>query len=245
MSIELQETSQNLENAKKRIQKESEYQKNFLEAVNHDITTPVRFIAILAEKLSKEEDTQVQKEYFEGIHQTSEELYKFTLNLKEYNNLYATNQIFEETGLLLNEVLESKQRLFDTIAKKKNNHIEILNKNDIRYFVNKGIIACIIHNIIDNAVKYSSNSTITMSSEQTEENIVLKIADTGNGMTEKQLQYYNAIYQNSDDKKTQAKDSGLGLHMVIHLIKKINAEIHFTKNTPKGTVVEIHLKNKN
>lgn len=245
MSQELQETSQDLENAKKSIQKESEYQNKFLEAVNHDLTTPIRFIAMLAEKLNEEKDSEVQKEYFEGIHQTSEELYKFTLTLKEYNKLYATNIVFEETGFSLNEIFESKQRLFDIIAKKKNNQIEIRSQNDILCFINKGIIACIIHNIIDNAVKYSNDSIITLFAKQNGERISLQIADTGNGMTDEQLLYYNAIYRNTDDKKTPFKDFGFGLHMVIQLIKKINAEIKFTKNTPTGTIVEISLKNKN
>ena len=245
MSIELQETSQHLESVKKHMQTESEYQKKFLQAVNHDLTTPIKFIAMLAEESLKEKDIDVQKEYFEGIHQTSEELYKFSLKLKEYNNLYASDQIYEETGFLLKEILESKQRLFDNIAKKKNNHIEILNKNDILCFVNKGIIACIIHNIIDNAIKYSSNSTITIFAEQTDEKISLQITDTGNGMTDEQIHYYNTVSRNTNDQNIQIKDFGLGLHMVIHLIKKINAEIKFRKNTPKGTVVEINLRIKN
>ncbi|ROI00246.1 sensor histidine kinase [Chryseobacterium daecheongense] len=245
ISTELQETLQHMEQIKKQMQTESEYQKKFLEAVNHDITTPVKFIAMLAEKLNEEKDTRVQKEYFEGIHQTSEELYKFSLSLKEYNNVYGSNQIYQEYGFSLNEIFKSKQKLFETIAKKKNNHLEIQNKNDILCYINKGIIACIIHNLTDNAVKYSSNSTITLSAEQTDEKILLQIADTGNGMTDEQILYYNTLYWATDEKNMQFRNYGIGLHMVIYLVKKIKAEIQFKRNTPKGTIVEINLKYKN
>jgi K+-sensing histidine kinase KdpD len=242
--MELQETSQHLENVKNHMLKESEYQKKFVDAINHDITTPVKFIAMLAQKLNEEEDLKIQKEYFEGIYQTSEELYKFTLNLKEYNNLY-TAEIYTPEEFPIHEIFESKQKLFNEIAKLKNNHIEIQNKNTITCTVNKSIIACIVHNLIDNAVKYSSESIISLNAKEAADKIIIKIEDEGIGMSHEQLSYYNDLSRNNDDAAIQFKRYGLGLHMVINLIKKINAEIEFRKNTPSGTIIEINIYNQN
>lgn len=244
ISMELQETSQHLENVKNHMLKESEYQKKFVDAINHDITTPVKFIAMLAQKLNEEEDLKIQKEYFEGIYQTSEELYKFTLNLKEYNNLY-TAEIYTPEEFPIHEIFESKQKLFNEIAKLKNNHIEIQNKNTITCTVNKSIIACIVHNLIDNAVKYSSESIISLNAKEAADKIIIKIEDEGIGMSHEQLSYYNDLSRNNDDAAIQFKRYGLGLHMVINLIKKINAEIEFRKNTPSGTIIEINIYNQN
>ncbi len=240
ISTELLETSQHLEKAKSHIEKESENQKKFMEAVNHDITTPVKYIAMLAQKLNEEKNVEVQKKYFEGIHQTSEELYKFTLSLKEYDHLYTAKKDSED-GFLLKELFESKQKLFEKIATEKNNLIEIYCKKDIKCFINKGIIACIIHNLTDNAVKYSYNSMISLSAEETNEKITIQIADTGNGMTDEQLAHYNHLSHIPENENANFSDQGLGLQMVIQLIKKIEAEIQFKRNIPKGTIIEINI----
>lgn len=242
IKVELKETSQHLESVKDHMRKESEYHKKFVEAINHDITTPVKFIALLAQKISKEQDAEIRKEYFEGIHQTSEELYKFTLHLKEYNDLYATKDIYTEEPVLLNEILESKKRLFGEIARAKNNHIIIQNKGEIKCNINRNILACIIHNLIDNAVKYSENGKILLYAEKGPDRITIRVKDEGYGMSDEQMAYYNSLYHIRDDDDTvQFKNYGLGLHMVTHLIKKINAEIGFRKNNPKGTIVEINI----
>ena len=49
------------------------------------------------------------------------------------------------------------------------------------------------------------------------------------------------LFRNPKLETPSFKGKGLGLHMVIHLVKKINAEISFRQNHPRGTVVEIIL----
>jgi K+-sensing histidine kinase KdpD len=63
-------------------------------------------------------------------------------------------------------------------------------------------------------------------------------------MSEEQINIYISLFRNPQLETPSFKGKGLGLHMVIHLVKKINAEISFRHHHPKGTVVDIIL-NKN
>ena len=63
-------------------------------------------------------------------------------------------------------------------------------------------------------------------------------------MSEEQISVYMNLFRNPTLETPSFKGKGLGLHMVIHLVKKINAEMNFRQNQPKGTIVEITL-NKN
>ena len=63
-------------------------------------------------------------------------------------------------------------------------------------------------------------------------------------MSDEQMIYYKQVFEHAnEDDIVQFKNYGLGLHMVIHLIKKINAVITFNKNIPHGTIIKIILKN--
>lgn len=244
MANELKETSKHLETVKNDMQKESEYRTRLVEAISHDIATPVKYIALLSQKLNEEKDTDIQKEYFDTIHQSSAQLYSFTLQLKEYTDLYRTENIFQTEKYPINEILITKKRLFDDIAKSKKNSIIIDDKNEAYSFINKNIIACIIHNLLDNAVKYTDGGTVHLSTEQSDNFIVITISDTGYGMSDEQMIYYKQVFEHAnEDDIVQFKNYGLGLHMVIHLIKKINAVITFNKNIPHGTIIKIILKN--
>ncbi|KFF74780.1 hypothetical protein HX13_12235 [Chryseobacterium sp. P1-3] len=58
---ELKETYLNLEVVQNNLQKEAEYQKKLVETISHDITTPIRFISMLSQKLYESDDIELQK----------------------------------------------------------------------------------------------------------------------------------------------------------------------------------------
>ncbi|WP_449397790.1 hypothetical protein [Chryseobacterium wanjuense] len=107
-NLELKETSDTLEITKNKLKNEAEYQQKIMESISHDITTPVRFIALLSQKLSEAEDAKIQKKYFDGIYKTSEQLFKFTLGLKEYTELYKEENILDEEAHSLYDLVEDK-----------------------------------------------------------------------------------------------------------------------------------------
>ncbi|PRB01635.1 hypothetical protein CQ046_14755 [Chryseobacterium sp. MYb7] len=241
---ELKETYLHLELVKSNLQKETEYQKKLVETISHDITTPIRFIAMLSQKIHESDDVELQKKYFDSIYKSSEQLYQFTLNLKEYTELYKAENIFEEKEYPINRILEIKNRLFCEIAKEKGTVITNLTDHKVYSKVNESILTAIIHNILDNAVKNTFEGNITLNITESQQKSTIIIADTGIGMSTEQIASYMSLFRNPKLETPSFKGKGLGLHMVIHLVKKINAEIRFRQNEPQGTVVEITL-NKN
>lgn len=241
-SSELKETSLNLQLVKNNLQKETEYQKKLIETISHDITTPIKFIAMLSQKLHESDDVKLQKKYFDSIYKSSEHLYQFTLSLKEYSDLYKSGNIVEKEGYLIYKIVEGKKNLFLEIAKEKGTSIILTSKSETLCYVNENIVASIIHNILDNAVKNTFNGTITLDITENEQRISITTSDTGTGMSAEQISGYTQLFNNPELENPALKGKGLGLYMVIHLIKKINAHITITPNYPKGTSIEITLQ---
>lgn len=241
---ELKETALNLEVVKSDLQKETEYQKKLVETISHDITTPIRFIAMLSQKLYESDDVELQKKYFDSIYKSSEQLYQFTLNLKEYTELYKAENIFEDEEYPINRILEIKQKLFCEIAKERGTLIINTHEKKVYSRVNESMLTAIIHNILDNAVKNTFDGQISLNITESKQKTIITIADTGAGMSLEQIAIYMNLFKNPKQETPSFKGKGLGLHMVIHLIKKINAEINFKQNHPKGIVVEIMFNKK-
>ncbi|WP_160139553.1 sensor histidine kinase [Chryseobacterium sp. c4a] len=239
---ELKETSLNLEVVKSDLRKETEYQKKLVETISHDITTPIRFIAMLSQKLHESDDLELQKKYFDSIYKSSEQLYQFTLNLKEYTELYKAENIFEEEEYPINRILEIKKKLFCEIAKERGTTIINTAAMNVSSKVNESILTAIIHNILDNAVKNTFDGEIHLNAIEINQKITIIISDTGTGMPDEQINMYMNLFRNPKLETPSFKGKGLGLHMVIHLVKKINAEISFRHNQPQGTIVELMLK---
>lgn len=61
-------------------------------------------------------------------------------------------------------------------------------------------------------------------------------------MSENQIKYYTHAFESVGIEDFTFKNYGLGLHMVLQLIKKISAKISFQHNIPTGTIIKIFLK---
>lgn len=231
---ELQETSNKLKH-------ESDYQKKLIESISHDITTPVKFIALLSQELYHSEDTKTQKKYFDSIYKTSEQLYKFTLSLKEYTELYKQDNSAEEEYVIY-DLIETKRLLFEEIAARQNTFIYNFCDHHVKAHINKNILLAIFHNIIDNAVKNTSAGEIIISATSTESHIEISIADTGSGMSDEQREYYSGLFKKHEHEHLTFKNYGLGLHMVVQLMMKIKSRMTFHKNTPQGTIIKLFIK---
>lgn len=238
----VQEKNSELKETQDMLKSESEYQKNLIQTINHDITTPIRYLSMMSQKLVETNSPKLQKQYFNMIHKSSEELYKFTLNLKNYTELFnSQTPTFQEEEYYIFNLIEDKKSLFKEIALQNQTVIYNNSEKNIKLQVNKTILMVIIHNLIDNAVKNTYEGEIMISTSTKDSLILIHIIDNGIGMKEQFLDYYNKLNNNHPDTTSSFKTKGLGLHLVIQLLKKLNGNISFEKNQPKGTQVEISI----
>lgn len=240
----LKKTSEDLEVIRKMLDNETEYQKKIIETISHDIATPLKYLLNLSKNLNELEDIQSQKKYLNSIYKSSKEIYKFTLNLKEYSALYRDDKIHEETAYSIFDLAETKRNLFHELALLNNTIIYNKVDQSIRSNINKNIILAVIHNLLDNSIKNTKSGTITIEGNSVNETVEIKISDTGTGMSKEQIEYYMNMFENFGIEDLSLKKYGLGLHMVVYFIKKINAEISFSKNKPNGTVTLIVIRNR-
>ncbi len=204
--------------------------------IAHDLRTPLTRLKNKLEdfKNSEKSDEEVQKLIDEADHL-----------LGTFNSLLRITNIekgkrhskFQDVNLkkLITDVIE----LYEPLIEEKK--IKIFNDLDqITHSVDRDLFFQAIANILDNAIKFTpANGEISINLKQ-EEKITIQIIDTGIGVEESDRSKIFERFYRADESRN-LPGNGLGLSLVVAVIKMHNAEIDVKNNQPNGLIVEIKI----
>jgi signal transduction histidine kinase/CheY-like chemotaxis protein len=130
-------------------------------------------------------------------------------------------------------------------------NLEIEENTPLDLFGDELRIKQVLNNVLSNAFKYTEEGSVTLavSSEPTDEfsnfMLIMKVSDTGQGMTPEQLNTLFDEYTrfNLDSNRTTV-GTGLGMSITKRLLDMMNGEIHVESEPGKGTVFTIRIPQK-
>jgi signal transduction histidine kinase len=95
----------------------------------------------------------------------------------------------------------------------------------------------IVYNLLNNAIKFTENGGVTVSVEMQDENqLCVKVQDTGIGMTPKDLNVIFERFRQVDGSATRrAGGTGLGLAITRQLVQMHEGEIHVESEPKVGS----------
>ncbi len=119
-------------------------------------------------------------------------------------------------------------------------------KKEGNYIVNadQGKIKQVFGNIIDNAMKYTPNGSITVSTAKKGKTIVVTISDTGVGIDEETIpKLFSKFSRAKDAHKTNVSGTGLGLYVAKNMLEAQNGSIRVeSEGKGKGSQFIIELE---
>ncbi|MGN0575748.1 MAG: sensor histidine kinase, partial [Ruminococcus sp.] len=138
------------------------------------------------------------------------------------------------------ELAEECAGRLKSAAEKKNVHIKVKGSK-IRINSVRQLVSEIVHNLIDNAVKYNTDGgsvTVTVGSDKRGDYII--VADTGIGIPkEYQQRIFERFYRVGKSRSKDTGGTGLGLAIVRHAAEDIGAELSLESAAGKGTVITV------
>lgn len=226
-----------------RIESSLTVQRNFLRNASHEIKTPLAIIiGDIEVALHKTRTIEEYRSLLFGVRKNSLHLKSIIESLIILSNLEAeTNKIMTEVRI--DEVI------WDILDKKK---IEYPHRKTIvdfqsgdyfqeQLFIMKGnrdLLFIAINNIIDNAFKFSHEAPIKIIIDVQEENLLIRIQDTGVGIPEEEQKHIFELFYRSSKTNT-ITGHGIGLYLTKQIMDQHHILIQFDSQIDKGTTFEL------
>lgn len=244
---DLFETVSKLRVTKNNLNQEILQQKKLIGTISHDIKSPLKFLSITAKHLyekSLESGNQTIEDNAKIMQESATELYRFVENLVDYSKVFMeNNDISESRKENITLVIQEKINLFKNLASE--NNVTII-YNDIKPYainLNYRILGIIMHNLLDNAIKNTFDGSIIIEANLYKNKIFISVEDTGIGMSDEIKEYYANIQKNFETDKLALQNYGLGLHMVLELLRLLKGDLKIQSKEGVGTKITIVIDN--
>jgi signal transduction histidine kinase len=220
---------------------------DFINNMTHEFKTPISTIALASEAIARPDVlTNIEKviryndvihdENIRMRHQVEKILQMAVLEEGDYELKLSPVDVHE---IILNAVdnialqIESKQGTIATALEADRHTANV----DTVHITN------IIHNLLDNASKYSSERPVIKVTSLNENNsLVIRVADNGIGMSaEDAKRAFDKYYRVSTGNQHDVKGFGLGLSYVKLMVEAHKGSVKIESQPGRGTTVEVRL----
>ncbi len=214
----------------------------FLNDYAHELRTPIMSINGFAKLLLENEVTEEErKTYLELIAEESKRLAELAKSTMVMARLDTQTIVGDREEYNLGEQLRQCVILASMDWNKKSLNLDGTGIRDVQYNGNKALMQEVWYNLLSNAIKYTpKGGEIRISVDEEEENITVKISDTGEGIDENAIKHIFEKYYQAD-KSHSAKGLGLGLAIVDRIVKLCDGKISVESKLNEGSVFTVTL----
>jgi PAS domain S-box-containing protein len=218
---------QELKSAKEKAEDMSNLKSSFLANMSHELRTPMMGILGNAEIISiSTEDTEI-KDMASSIYTSGQRLIN-TLNLiLDLSRIEANKESLDLEKLEVVSIISDTVNLYSSAAFQKNINLNfICNRSLVYSILDERLFREILNNLINNAIKFTNTGGITVTLEVMENNMVIKILDTGIGIPAHSLGLvFDEFRQVSEGYGRNFEGTGLGLTITKKFVEKLNGKI--------------------
>ncbi|MFA6056866.1 MAG: HAMP domain-containing sensor histidine kinase [Taibaiella sp.] len=232
-----------LEMSERKLGDELLFQEKLNKNIVHDIRTPLKYLVLFSkymfQKVKKSEVPSVDE--VEGIYFSSERIYNYTDKLTSYLKA-RMEKTQSKSKVNLYEVVGQNEAIFLLALREKNNTIINDLPRDLTIVTYHQIFDILMHNLIDNAIKNTHNGTIHISSTHDDHgNLIVRIRDTGKGMTVHEADIYNKYLTGKGDDESE-QYTGFGFSTIKEILPLLNIDIVVDASKESGVCFELHFK---
>ncbi|MDI1254456.1 MAG: two-component regulator propeller domain-containing protein [Flavobacterium sp.] len=236
----LKNTITTLRTTKVNLNQQIENNTKIIQIITHDLKSPLKFMTMTSKYMyeSFDKDTEDLKDNINAIYSSSSQMYNFVENLLEYSKVNLKDDELQLNPFFLSDIIDEKIDLFEGIAGSRKTTIQNLIPKETTLKKNKQLFRIIIHNLLDNAVKHTTNGLIAFKTATIKNKTTIIISDNGKGMNANLLSYYQSMAVNYEIKKIQNKER-VGLHIVLELLIILNGTMNIESQEGHGTTVTL------
>ena len=240
-------TEEELINARQQAEKASTAKSEFLAKISHEIRTPLNAIIGFSEVMMDERFGPVGNEryaqYLKDIHASGGHLISLLNDLLDLSKIEAGKLELTFVSVNLNDLVQQCVAIMQQQANRERVIIRTsLPVNLPPIVADARSVRQIALNLLSNSIKFTgAGGQVIVSTALTDDNaVVLRVRDTGVGMSEKELQTaLEPFRQIATSARWGASGTGLGLPITKALSEANHARFRITSQVDDGTLVEV------
>jgi len=225
----------------------SQIKSDFINNMTHEFKTPIATINLALDSIKNPKiigDQEKVMRYLNMIKDENKRMHAQVENVLRISKLEKNELNISKDRLNLHDLISDAITHIELIVEDRQGYVNThLSAEKSSVLANESHFTNVIVNILDNAIKYSSDEPkIDVYTENVGNSILLKIADQGNGMTKQvQKHIFEKFYREHTGNVHNIKGHGLGLAYVKRIVEDHQGHITVESEKGKGSTFTIKL----
>jgi two-component system phosphate regulon sensor histidine kinase PhoR len=232
------------------LKKVADFRKEFLGNVSHELKTPIFSIQGYLHTLldGAMDDPEVNTKFLKKAAKSTDRLSDLVADLLEISKLESGELVMNEERFDINSLTKDVYEQFEVKAKEKGIELTIKEGCNKPFMVlaDKYRIRTVLVNLVGNSLKYGKPNGFTSAAYYVMgDNILVEIADTGEGISQEYLPRIFERFYRVDKSRTRNDEvggTGLGLAIVKHIIEAHHQTVNVRSTVGQGTTFGFTLK---
>jgi signal transduction histidine kinase/Tfp pilus assembly protein PilF len=236
----LEETNTKLIESEKHLKELNATKDRFFSLIAHDLKNPFGALMGFSQLLQDNFESYTREEAEELIkiiYESSQNLFKLLDNLLQWSKSQLGSVLYNPELFPLLSVVNQEVDLLKPIANKKKLKVTIRIEEYMIVFADKNLVAVIIRNLINNAIKFSNTEgRIILAAHEIGNLVEVSVSDSGIGINKDDQDKLFRLDMSFTSKGTaDEKGTGLGLLLCKEFVEKNGGTIRVESNKDQGS----------
>ncbi len=232
-----------------KVEELSKAQNRFFSNMSHEIRTPINTIIGLNEMILREDISDEVAEDAANVRSASKMLLHLINDILDMSKLGSGQMQLAPVNYKPGDMLSELVGMLWIRAKEKNLEFKVNVSPELpsELICDEVRIKQILINVVNNAIKYTKEGTVSLSIEcgqknGSELNVIYSVSDTGMGIKKEDIPYLFTAFKRVDETENRhIEGTGLGLSIVKQLVDLMGGNITVNSVYTKGTTFIIEI----
>jgi len=218
---------------------------HFLIAISHDLRTPLNGLMLqteLAQMSLASQDTESVRDSLKRINVCARTTSDLLNSFLELGRLDWSDELMQTDVFPIKEMMNNLAAEFRTRAEQKGLKLDLPVGSDLILSTDRVMLERMLRNLLDNAIKYTSQGEVRVAVEMTSAGLAIHVIDSGEGIAlDQQTLIFDDFTQVNNRERDSRKGFGLGLGLARRLARHLGGHITLESDPGRGSRFTLRL----